>query len=293
MQPAAPIPKKLGLIAGSGRFPLLSLREAVSRGIPVVVAAIKEEASPELEALASSSGQAAVTLHWIGLGQLGKLIDLFKRESVSQAILAGQVQHSRIFAPGSDRARRLLSALPDFRMLRMLVSLPRRDTESLIGGIVRELASEGVELLDSTFLLSELVPAPGVLTRRKPSGDERKDIDYGRPVAKELARLDVGQTIVVKSQAVVAVESMEGTDETIRRAARLVDGQRLSVIKVSRPSQDMRFDVPVVGLETLRVLRECNVSALSIDARRTLMLDRSQLIEEADRGGVTIVAGEP
>ncbi len=292
MEPAASNPKKLGLIAGSGRFPLLSLQEAVTRGIPVVVAAIKEEASPDLESFASSS-QVPVTLHWIGLGQLGKLIDLFKRESVSQAILAGQVQHSRIFAPGSERARRLLTALPDFRMLKMLLSLPRRDTESLIGGIVRELAREGVELLDSTYLLQELLPQPGVLTRRKPTGDERNDIDYGRPVAKELARLDVGQTIVVKSRAVVAVESMEGTDETIRRAARLVDGQRLTVVKVSRPSQDMRFDVPVIGLETLRTLRECNVSALSIDAGRTLMLDRVKLIEEADQAGVTIVAGQP
>ncbi len=282
---------RLGLIAGNGRFPILALREAIKKQIPVVVAAIKEEASPEIETLAGEG--AGCSFHWVGLGQLGKLIALFKRESVDRAIMAGQVKHAKIFAPGSRNARRLLSALPDARMLRLLISLPRRDTESLIGGIAEVLAEEGVRLIDSTSLLADLLPKPGTLTKRPPNQEETGDFEYGRPLARELARLDLGQTLVVKDRAVVAVEAMEGTDETIRRASRLVDGQRLTVVKVSRPRQDMRFDVPVVGLDTIRTLRECHVSALSIDAGRTLILDREAFIAEADRLRLTVVANQP
>ncbi len=282
------IQQPLGVIAGSGRFPLLVLQEARRRQLRTVIAAIREEASPELQHWADQDPQA--TLCWIGLGQLGKLLDLFQRETVTQAVMAGQVKHSKIFAPGSQRGRRLLSALPDRRMLKLLMALPRRDTESLIGAVVAELEREGVRLLDSTLLLEDLVPAAGILTRRRPNTSEKKDFDYGRPLASQLMRLGLGQSIVVKDQAVVAVEAMEGTDQAIRRASRLVDGQPVTVIKAGRPRGDLRFDVPVLGLDSLAVFQECNVSAVAIDADRTLLLDRSSLISQADEMGLTMVA---
>jgi len=278
---------KLGLIAGNGRFPFLVLEEALKREIPVVVAAIREEASPEIEDFAS---QPQVSLHWLGLGQLGKLIRLFKKEDVRTVVMAGQVKHVQIFSrKGSDSLMPRV-ILPDLKMARLFMSLPHKNTQSLIGGVIQELEKEGMQFIDSTVLLQPLLAEAGVLTRRKPDRSETRDMEYGRPVAREIARLDLGQTIVVKDQAVVAVETMEGTDETIRRASRLVKGGRLTVIKVSRPDQDMRFDVPVVGLDTLQVLQECNVSALSLDAGTTLILDRESFIQEADRQKMTVVA---
>ncbi|MFB3068158.1 MAG: LpxI family protein, partial [Acidobacteriota bacterium] len=262
--------EKLGLIAGNGRFPLLVLEEALKRDICVVVAAIREEASPEIENFAS---QDTVSLHWLGLGQLGKLIRLFKKAGVEKVVMAGQVKHVQIFSrKGSDSSKRRV-ILPDLKMTRLFMSLPQKNTQSLIGGVMGVLEKEGLQFIDSTVLLQPLLAQPGVLTQREPDSEELKDMEYGRAVAREIARLDLGQTVVVKDQAVVALEAMEGTDETIRRASRLVKGGRLTVIKLSRPDQDMRFDVPVIGLDTLQVLKECKVSALSIDAGKTLILD--------------------
>ena len=228
-------------------------------------------------------------MHWLGLGQLGKLIRVFKREGVQKAIMAGQVKHTQIFARkgGDSSGRRLI--LPDIKMMKVFMSLPERNTQSLIGGVIEELEQEGIEFIESTVLLEAMLAKSGVLTRRKPNREESRDIEYGRPIAREIARLDLGQTIVIKDRAVVAVEVMEGTDETIRRASRLVGGGRLTVIKVSRPDQDMRFDVPVVGLETLLVLKECNVSALAVDAQKTLILDREEFLREANRLKMTVI----
>lgn len=283
--------RKLGLIAGNGRFPFLVVEEALRRGIPMAVAAIREETFPEIEKYASSSRNSPVSLRWVGLGQLGRLIRFFQEEGVDKAIMAGQVRHVRIFGHRKEESRKWVQALPDWRMARLILSLPQKNTQSVIEAVIGVLEGEGIEFVDSTLFLADLLPEPGVLTRRAPDSGESRDIDFGWPVAREIARLDVGQTIVVRDQAVVAVEAMEGTDEAIRRAARLADGGRLTVIKVSRPQQDLRFDVPVIGLQTLDVLRECNASALAIDAGRTLILDRGQVIAGADRGGITIVAG--
>jgi DUF1009 family protein len=241
--------------------------------------------------LEEMSGQlsSGSSFHWIGLGQLGKLIRVFKSTGTRHAVMAGQVKHVRIFAAGVRTPAGILSALPDVRMLRMLASLRRRNTRSLIEGVIGVLRAEGIEVLDSTWLLADLIPDPGVLTRRKPNDREKRDLEYGLEVAKELSRLDLGQTVVVKDRAVVAVEAMEGTDATIRRAAGLVAGSRLTVVKVSRARNEMRYDVPVIGSETLKVLRECRVSALSIDSGRTLILDRDQFVRGADESRITVV----
>jgi len=279
---------KLGLIAGNGRFPFLVLEEALAQKIPVVVAAIREETSSKVDEYSNKPG---VSVQWLGLGQLGKLIRLFQDQGVKSAIMAGQVKHVQIFSrKGGDAAAGHHIVVPDRRMMKVFFSIPARNTKSLIGGVMAELEKEGIELLSSTVLLQPLMAKQGVLTRRSPRRSEQKDIDYGRPVAREIARLDLGQTIVVKDQAVVAVEVMEGTDETIRRASRLVGGGKLTVIKVGRPDQDMRFDVPVVGLDTLSVLEECNVSALAIDPGTTLVLDRDAFVASADRLKITVVA---
>jgi DUF1009 family protein len=265
---------------------LLVLEEALRREITVTVAAIREETLPEIEEFAN---RPQVSVHWLGLGQLGKLIRVFKGAGVQKAIMAGQVKHIQIFSRkgGDSSGRRLI--LPDLKMMKVFMSLPERNTQSLIGGVIEELEKEGIEFIDSTVLLASLLPEAGVLTRREPSSEELMDIEYGRPIAQEIARLDLGQTVVIKDRAVVAVEAMEGTDETIRRASRLVGGGRLTVIKVSRPGQDMRFDVPVVGLDTLLVLKECNVSALAVDAEKTLVLDREEFIREADRLEMAVI----
>lgn len=281
--------RRLGILAGNGQLPFEALKEALSAGLPVTVAAIKEEAEPALEKLARSAGDR-VNFHWIGVGQLGRLLKVFHIDAVDCAIMVGQVKHVRIFAPSSRSPLDHLRHLPDLKMVRMLASLERRNTESLIRGVIEAVESEGIRFLDSTLFLRRLLPAPGPITRRTPNREEQKDLDFGRPLALEIARLDIGQTIVVKNQAVVAVEAMEGTDETIRRAARLVQGQRLTVIKVSRPAQDMRFDVPVIGPHTVRVLREANVSAMALDAGRTIVLEKEKVIEQLNHGGISVVA---
>jgi hypothetical protein len=283
---------RYGLIAGNGQFPLLVLEAARSRGIEMVVAAIKEEASPELEA-------RAARLHWLSLGELGRLIRIFKTEGVVRAVMAGQVKHNKIFS----------SIRPDWMLFKLLLSLPTKNTDSLIGGVAKILLAEGIVLEDSTLFLQPLLASEGVLTRRAPTPEEQKNLHYGRQVARDLARWDIGQSVVVSDGACIAVEAMEGTDAVIRRAAKLVRGERsasvslahwaaetaalqgkpLSVIKVAKPNQDMRFDVPVVGLPTIAVMRDCDATALSVDAGRTLLFDRDQMLAEADAAGITIV----
>ena len=265
-----------GLIAGNGDFPFLVLEGARSRGIEMAVIAIREEASPALE-------QAAKRLHWISLGELGRGIDLLHREGVKRAVMAGQVKHNKIFS----------SIRPDWRLAKLLFSLPSKNTNSLIGAVARVLGDEGIELVDSTRFLGTLLPAEGVLTRRAPDVSEAADIQYGREVARQIAGLDLGQTVVIRDRACVAIEAMEGTDETIERAARIAGGQRLVVVKVSKPRQDMRFDVPVVGAKTVEVMRRSNAAALAIDAYRTLLFDRDDLIRAADDAGIAIEAFAP
>jgi DUF1009 family protein len=262
------------MIAGNGRFPFLVLDGARREGVAPVVAAIKEETDPSIE-------QCGVKVEWISVGQLGRMISFFKREGVTRAIMAGQVKHIQIFK---------LNALPDLRMARMLARLKRRNTDALIGAVASELASEGITLIDSTTFLQPLLARAGTLSRRAPNRREEADIEYGRHVAHELARLDLGQTIVVKDQAVVALEAMEGTDATIRRASELVRGRPLSVVKVAKPDQDMRFDVPVIGPATIEICRLCRVTALSVTADKTLIFDRAETIASADQSKIAIVA---
>ena len=263
---------RYGLIAGNGRFPFLVLEGARRAGVSLSVAAIREETDPAIEHIAES-------LTWIGIGQLGKMIRFFKREGVQQAIMAGQVKHVQIFS----------SALPDVRMLKMLLRLPRRNTDALIGAVADELASEGIELIDSTFFLQDYLPQPGTLTRRAPDERERGDIEYGLEVAHEIARLDLGQTIVVRARACVAIEAMEGTDATVRRAGELARG-RLTVIKIAKPDQDMRFDVPVVGIPTIETMAEAGATCLCITAGKTLMFDRDEMLRMANEKKIAVVA---
>ena len=265
-----------GLIAGNGDFPFLVLEGARSRGIEMAVIAIREEASPALE-------QAARRFHWISLGELGRGIDLLHQEGVKHAVMAGQVKHNKIFS----------SIRPDWRLAKLLLTLSTKNTDSLIGAVARVLEEEGIELVDSTKFLGPLLPSEGVLTRRAPDEAEVADIEYGRRIARQIAGLDLGQTVVVRDRACVAIEAMEGTDETIERAARIASGQRLVVVKVSKPRQDMRFDVPVIGLQTIEVMRRSNATALGIDAGRTLLFDREGLVRAADEGGIAIQAFRP
>ena len=265
---------KYGLIAGNGRFPFLVLEGARREGVEMAVAAIKEETEPSITQFASA-------VEWISVGHLGKLIKFFKREGVTRAIMAGQVKHVQIFK---------LNALPDLRMARMLARLKMRNTDALIGAVADELQSEGIMLIDSTTFLQPMIARDGVLTRRAPNKHEMADIEYGLHVATELARLDLGQTIVVKNQAVVALEAMEGTDATIRRASELVRGRPLTVVKVAKPDQDMRFDVPVIGLNTIETLLACNVTAISSTADKTLIFDRDETITAADQNRIGIIA---
>jgi DUF1009 family protein len=266
---------RYGLIAGNGRFPFLILDAARSRGLEMVVVAIKEEAFEEI------NGRAK-TVHWISLGELGKLIRIFKQEGVTQAVMAGQVKHKQIFG----------SIVPDLKLIRLLASLKAKNTDSLIGGVAKVLEEEGVTLLESTAFLEPLLPEPGVLTLRVPDEAESKDIAYGRRIAREIARMDIGQSIAVRDQACVAVEAMEGTDAVIRRAAAITGNQRITIIKVSKPNQDMRFDVPVIGLPTVQLMAEVNASALAIDARKTLLIDRDKLVDFANQHDISIVAFE-
>ena len=265
--------KGWGLIAGNGRFPFLVLEGARSQGIEMAVIALKEEASPDLEKIAKR-------LHWVSLGELSKTIDLLHQEGVTQAVMAGQVKHNKIFSV----------IRPDWKLAKLLFSLPRKNTDALIGAVAHVLEDEGIRLVDSTIFLKPLVPEPGVLTRRAPTEHEAEDIAYGIGVARQIAGMDIGQTVVISDRACVAVEAMEGTDETIARAARIVGGKPLVVVKVSKPGQDMRFDVPVVGLPTIEQMKTAGATALAVDAGRTLLFDREKLIELADALGIAIEA---
>lgn len=265
-----------GLIAGNGSFPFLVLEGARSRGIDMAVIAIREEASPALE-------QVAKRLHWISLGELSRGIELLHREGVKRAVMAGQVKHNKIFS----------AIRPDWRLAKLLLALPAKNTDALIGGVARVLEDEGIELVDSTKFLGALLAQTGVLTPRAPDAAEMADIEYGREIARQIAGLDLGQTVVIRDRACVAIEAMEGTDETIERAARIAGGQRLAVIKVSKPRQDMRFDVPVIGLKTIEVMRRSNATALAIDAGRTLLFEREALIAAAADAGIAIQAFAP
>jgi UDP-2,3-diacylglucosamine hydrolase len=269
-----------GLIAGNGRFPFLVLEAARQQGIELAVIALKEEASPEL-------AQLTKRIHWVSLGELSKAIDLLHQEGVTQAVMAGQVKHNKIFS----------TIRPDWKLAKLLFSLTSKNTDALIGGVAKILAEENIHLVDSTHFLQPLLPAAGVLTKRAPSPQEYSDITYGLAVARKISAMDIGQTIVVSDGACVAVEAMEGTDETIRRAARLTATRShekpLVVIKVSKPNQDMRFDVPVVGLSTIEHMRSSGATALAIDAGRTLLFDRTKLIALADASGISIEAFAP
>ncbi len=274
---------RIGLIAGNGRFPLLVLDAARARGLDVVVAAIKEETFPEIES------RGAASVHWLSLGELSRLIDTFKREGVSRAVMAGQVKHKQIFS----------SIRPDWRLAKLLLSLRTRNTDALIGAVAKVLADEGITLINSTALLEPLLARPGVLTRRAPEDDERRDIEYGRAVGRHLAQYDIGQTVVVAGAACVAVEAMEGTDATIERAGHLMSAlegsastlsRRLTVVKVAKPNQDMRFDVPVVGVKTIEIMHRAGATCLALDAGKCLLLDGDQAISAADHAEITIIA---
>jgi UDP-2,3-diacylglucosamine hydrolase len=265
-----------GLIAGNGRFPFLVLEGARSQGIDMAVIAIKEEADPEL-------AEQAKRVHWVSLGELSKTIDLLHQEGVAQAVMAGQVKHNKIFS----------SIRPDWKLAKLLLALPRKNTDALIGAVAKVLEDEGIHLVDSTLFLKPLVPDAGILTRRVPNEHEAADISYGLNVARQIAGMDIGQTVVISDQACVAVEAMEGTDDTITRAARIASGKPLVVVKVSKPKQDMRFDVPVVGLPTIATMKAAGATALAVDAERTLFFDRAALITAADEAGIAIQAFPP
>ena len=267
---------RLGLIAGNGRFPFLVLDAARAQGHEVTVIAAREEAFPELEAAAAKAG---ATFHSVSLGELGKCIKLLKAAGATRAVMAGQVKHTKIFAGG---------IVPDLTMLSLLVKLTSRNTDGILGAVAAVLADQGIELVDSTSLLTPLLAGPGVLTARAPSSDERRDLEFGCSCADALAGADVGQTLVVKDRAVVAVEAMEGTDAVIARAGQLA-GPGTRVIKVAKPNQDMRFDVPVVGIATVEAMRAAGATALSVDAGRTLLIDGPLVVQAADAAGIAIV----
>ena len=262
---------KYGLIAGNGQFPFLVVDGARRSGASLSVVAIKEETDKRVD-------EVAENVAWVGIGQLGKMISHFKSNGVTKAIMAGQVKHVQIFS----------GALPDARMLKMLWNLPKRNTDALIGGVADELAKEGIELIDSTHFVKDQLASEGPMTKRKPNDIELGNIGYGLQIAAEIARLDLGQTIVVRAKACVAIEAMEGTDATIRRAGELAKG-KLTVIKVAKPGQDMRFDVPVVGVPTIETMASAGATCLSITAGKTLMFDRDQMLKMADKLGVAIV----
>jgi DUF1009 family protein len=266
---------KLGLIAGNGRFPFLVLDAARAQGHDVTVIAAREEAFSELADAAARQGSA---IHWISLGQLGTCIRLLKESGTTHAVMAGQVKHTKIFG----------GIVPDLTFMSVLTKLGSRSTDGLIGAVAQVLRERGIELIDSTSLLTPLLAGPGVLTARPPSEEEQTDLEFGYPMADAIAGLDVGQTIAVKGRAVVAVEAMEGTDAVIARAGHLA-GAGVCIVKVAKPQQDMRFDVPVIGLATIEAMRSAGASALSIDAGQTLVLDRDAVFANADAAGITIV----
>jgi DUF1009 family protein len=276
--------QRIGLIAGSGKFPLLVLDAARAAGYEVVVIAIKEEAFPEIE----SHGAASV--HWLSLGELSKLIETFQREGVRRAIMAGQVRHKQIFS----------AIRPDWRLAKLLLSLTTRNTDSLIGAVAKVLAEEGITLENSTGLLEPLLVKSGVLTRRAPTDQENKNIEYGRAVARQLAQHDIGQTVVIAESACVAVEAMEGTDATIERAGHLMGSlhgdastlsRALTVVKIAKPNQDMRFDVPVIGVKTIEVMQAAGATCLALDVGKCLMLDGEKILDAANAAGIAVMSG--
>ncbi len=267
---------KYGLIAGNGRFPVLALETARSLGHEVVAVGIKEEASPEIEPLAARC-------YWVSLGELGKLIDILHREGITEVIMAGQVKHAKIFS----------SIRPDWRLVKLLASLTSKNTDSLIGGVAKVLADEGIQLVDSTLFLKPLLASAGVMTRRKPTKEEQADVAYGRRIANALAGFDVGQSVVVSDRACVAVEAMEGTDATLRRAAEITGGRPLRLIKVSRRRRHLLFDVPVAGPGTIETMRETSATVLAVDAGRTLLLDRDEMLRAADEAKIAVAGYKP
>src|SRR5450631_3597145 len=276
--------EKLGLIAGNGKFPFLVLDAARAQGYEVVVAAIKEETSPEIES------HGAIAVHWLSLGELSKLIETFQREGVKRAVMAGQVRHKQIFS----------SIRPDWRLAKLLLSLATRNTDSLLGAIAKVLAEEGITLEKSTWLLEPLLVKPGVLTQRGPSEQERKNIEYGRAVACRLAEHDIGQTVVIAESACVAVEAMEGTDATIERAGQIMRSlhgdastlsRALTVVKIAKPNQDMRFDVPVIGVKTIEVMQLAGATCLALDAGKCVLLEGNAIVEAGNAAGIAMVAG--
>jgi DUF1009 family protein len=280
---------RLGLIAGNGRFPFLLLDAARARGLQVVVAAIKEETDAEMDVRAAAD--PGIRVHWLSLGELSRLIETFHQEGVTRAVMAGQVKHKQIFS----------SIRPDWRLAKLLLNLRTRNTDMLLGAVAKVLGDEGIELISSTAYLEPLLARPGVLTARAPTAEEQQDLAYGRRVAAALAGYDIGQTVVVAGQACVAVEAMEGTDATIERAGallRTLEGEgepstlarRLSVVKVAKPAQDMRFDVPVIGSGTIEVMRLAGATSLSVEAGRTLIFDLDQVCTLAAAAGIAIIA---
>ena len=267
---------RYGMIAGNGRFPLLALESARQLGYEIVVIALQEEAAKEVEALAARC-------YWVSIGQLGKLIEICKREGITEVMMCGQVKHARIFS----------SIVPDWRLVKLLAMLPSKNTDGLIGGVIRVLGDEGIHLRDSTMLLKPMLATAGAMTRRKPDKEETTDIAYGLRVANALAGFDVGQSVAICDRACVAVEAMEGTDAMLRRAAGLVNGRRLTLVKVARRREHLLFDVPVVGLTTVGVMRETGTTVLAVEAGRTLMLDRAAMIEAANAAGLAILGQVP
>ncbi len=274
--------QRIGLIAGNGSFPLLVLDAARAQGFDVIVAAIKEEASPEIEQ------HGATAVHWLSLGELSRLIETFQGEGVQRALMAGQVKHKQIFS----------SIRPDWKLAKLLLSLGTRNTDSLLGAVAKMLADEGITLENSTSFLEPLLAQAGLLTQRAPTPQEKKDIKYGRTVARQLAQYDIGQTVVVAESACVAVEAMEGTDAAIVRAGEIMRslagdastlGRELTVVKIAKPNQDMRFDVPVVGVKTIEVMSQAGATCLALDAGKCLLLDGNAIIVAADTAGITIV----
>lgn len=292
-----PFSPKLGLIAGNGKFPFLVLDAAKAQGFDVVVVAIKEETSPEIES------RGATAVHWLSLGELSRLIDTFKKEGVTRAVMAGQVKHKQIFS----------SIRPDWRLAKLLLSLSTRNTDSLLGAVAKVLGDEGIVLENSTALLEPLLAKAGVLTKRAPTEQEKKNIEYGRGVAHNLAQYDIGQTVVIAEAACVAVEAMEGTDATIERAGQLMAslsidskptdsdagtstlsrsflGRALTVVKIAKPNQDMRFDVPVVGIKTIETMQKAGATCLALNAGKCLFLDGDAVISTANRAQICIIA---
>jgi DUF1009 family protein len=278
---------KLGLIAGNGRFPFLLLDAARTQGLAVVVAAIREETDAEIDRRAAED--SGITVYWLSLGELSRLIDTFHKQGVTKAVMAGQVKHKQIFS----------SIRPDWRLAKLLLNLRTRNTDMLLGAVAKVLGDEGIELISSTAFLEPLLAVEGVLTPRAPDDDERKNITYGLDVARAVAGFDVGQTVVVAAQACVAVEAMEGTDAAIERAGLLMGSldeaastleRRLTVVKIAKPNQDMRFDVPVIGMATIEAMIRAGASCLSVEAGRTLLFDREALLSRAATAGIAVVA---